>query len=603
LSRALAPRPGILGRIPAFVAAVALAGCEARAPAPEDPGLDTALFAAVWDLRGPERVPEPDTVPYVDPRLLERELRGRLDAGVASGGVRVAGERLRAEEAVLSFYHGRLHGPAWVGPAGVSVEGRALAAILRQADRDGLRPEDYRVGALDSLFTAPRGDGEGEVGRRVDVELLLTDGFLLFGAHLLFGKLDPVLVEPTWIVEREGIDMVEVLERALAGEGVRGALYTLRPRSPGYERLRRTFVRYRELAGEGGWGAVPSGETLDPGASDPRVPSLRARLRASGDLPDDSADAADPESYDEALERGVRRFQARHGLEEDGRVGRGTTAALNVPVEARIRQLEVNLERRRWLPRDLGERHVLVNIPGFWVSVVEEGEEAMRLRAIVGRTDRQTPVFSATMTYLALAPYWNVPPGIAANDKLPEIRRDPGAVARQRMVLFDAATGRPVDPHSVDWVGMTGAEFNRRFRLRQEPGPQNALGGVKFMFPNRHNVYLHDTPGRELFDRAVRGFSSGCIRVERALDLAAHLLRYDPQWTPERIRRVIGQGREHAVTLPEPYRVHVQYWTAWVEEDGTVHFREDVYERDPRVLRALGNAATLGTRSAFEQCV
>lgn len=575
---------------PLVLAAPALltAGCEGGAGELTPAGFDTALFAAVWDAGEVERVPLADTLARVDPLLLEAELRSRIEAGVAAGELRAAGERLHGGEALLAFYEDRLHRPVWIGPEGAAPEAREFQAILRQAYRDGLRPEDYHVPVLDSLLAALGGEDPGEVRRRIDVDLLLTDAFLLFGAHLLAGRVDPVTVEPNWTAARAGVDMAEVLERALEEDGVRGALYTLRPRSPRYEALRATFVRYREIAEAGGWGTVAPGETLDPGASDPRVPALRDRLRASGDLLSGVPEPADPELYDDALAEAVRAFQARHGLEPDGRVGRGTTAQLNVSAEARLRQLEVNLERWRWLPPDLGERYFIVNIPGFSVSVVEEGEEVFRLRAIVGRAYRQTPVFSATMTYLALAPYWNVPPGIAANDQLPRIRQDPGYVAAQRMVLFDVATNRPADPHAVSWAGMTGTEFNRRFRLRQEPGAQNALGNVKFMFPNRHNVYLHDTPARELFDRTVRDFSSGCIRVERALDLAHHLLAADPAWTPERIRQVVAGGRERAVTLPRPYQVHLQYWTAWVEEDGTIQFREDIYDRDSRVLRALG---------------
>jgi murein L,D-transpeptidase YcbB/YkuD len=191
------------------------------------------------------------------------------------------------------------------------------------------------------------------------------------------------------------------------------------------------------------------------------------------------------------------------------------------------------------------------------------------------------------MTYLVLSPFWHVPPTIAAVDKLPEIRKDPGYVAAQRMTLLDAATNQTVDPSTVDWSGVTGPDFNRRFRLRQEPGPNNALGDVKFMFPNPHNVYLHDTPSRELFRRTERGFSSGCIRIEHPLALAEYLLAGDPRWTPEGIRSAIERRVETSVTLREPIPVHIEYWTAWVADDGALNFRQDLYGRDLTVQRAL----------------
>jgi murein L,D-transpeptidase YcbB/YkuD len=274
-------------------------------------------------------------------------------------------------------------------------------------------------------------------------------------------------------------------------------------------------------------------------------------------------------------------------LDPDGAVGAGTLEAINVSSEDRVRQLEVNLERWRWLPEDLGSRHILVNIAGFSVFVVEGEARVMEIRAVVGRQYRQTPVFSSRMTYLVLSPFWHVPPTIAALDKLPEIKKDPGYVAAQRMVLLDASTNQPVNVLSVDWDAMTGSAFNQEYRLRQDPGPNNALGDVKFMFPNPHNVYLHDTPSRELFARAERGFSSGCIRVEHPLELAEYLLKGDPRWTREGIRAAVDRRVETTVTLPEPIPVHIQYWTAWVGEGGELNFRRDLYSRDASVREAL----------------
>jgi L,D-transpeptidase YcbB len=516
-------------------------------------------------------------------------IRERLEAGLAMGAPRAAGDRIHSMETLPAFYVERDFEPAWLRGPRPTPAAQELIRAVRDAERDGLDPRHYHLGAIDSLIPRLGGDGDDELRRRVDVDLLLTDAFLILGSHLHLGRVNPETRDPEWRANRRGADLGSVLKDALESGEVARALDDLRPREDTYHGLRDALVHYRRLAAEGGWAAVPSGPILEPGDAGPRVVALRARLAATGDLPASAMAGGDLEDelFDEVLATAVRRFQRRMGLEPDGRVGPASLRAMNVPVQDRIAQLEVNLERWRWMPQELGERYFLVNIPAFSVELWEEGEKLRELRAIVGRAYRATPVFSSTMTYLVLAPHWHVPPGIAQNDQLPRIRENPGYIASQRMVLLDQGTNRVVDPHGIDWTGMTGAEFNRRFRLRQDPGPNNALGAVKFIFPNRHNVYLHDTPGRELFDRAARDFSSGCIRVEGALELAAHLLRHDPSWTPERIREVVQGGRERYVNLPVHYRVHLQYWTAWLDEEGRVNFRNDIYDRDPRVREAL----------------
>ena len=259
---------------------------------------------------------------------------------------------------------------------------------------------------------------------------------------------------------------------------------------------------------------------------------------------------------------------------------------MNAPVEDRLRQIELNMERWRWLPQDLGRRHVIVNIAGFDVDVVDAGSVVMSMRAMVGRTYRRTPVFSGSMTYLVLAPFWHVPHSLAVRDQLPLIRRDRQHFSRLGIRVFQGwgADAAEIDPSSVDWSTVTARDFP--YRLRQDPGPLNALGRVKFMFPNKFNVYLHDTPSRELFDRPQRDFSSGCIRVERPIELAEFLLA-GTDWSRERIEASIERRREQTIPLSEPVAVHILYWTAWVETDGTLHFRRDIYERDERLANAL----------------
>ena len=518
------------------------------------------------------------------------ELRERVQAGRASGRVSVAGVSLHSTESLPRFYEDRLFEPAWVGPQGLSEAGERLLGVLDTARADGLRMGDYHREVLDSLWTPGMGSPASApttAAEWAELELLLSDAFLLLALHRHQGKVDPETRRTQWTVSRpENQDMVTLLQEVMEGQEVESALESLGPQHPGYEAMGAALVELRAVAAEGGWGEVPSGGRLEEGSQGPRMTALRQRLQASGDLV--ALTPQEPELFDDELDEAVRAFQRRHGLDVDGVVGPQTLAALNVSVEDRIRQLEVNLERWRWLPQELGADHVLVNIADFRVDVVADHRRVMRLGAVVGRAYRQTPVMSDSITYLVLAPYWHVPPGIAVNDQLPQLRADPqGHLAAHNMTLLEQGTSRPVDPAVVDWASITGAEFNRRYRIRQEPGPWNALGQVKFMFPNRFNVYLHDTPAQDLFQRTARDFSSGCVRVERSLELAEHLLRDDPAWDGERIRRAAAGGVERTARLPAPVPVHLQYWTAWVDEEGVLHFRRDIYNRDGRVLTAL----------------
>jgi murein L,D-transpeptidase YcbB/YkuD len=479
--------------------------------------------------------------------------------------------------------------PAWTGPDGPTSRVDSLLAVLRDAPHDGLRAADYHVPAIDALTRRLRAQvqaGEPMDARaRADLDLLCTDAFLLYGAHLLRGRVDPVKVVPTWNLERRQQDLVEELRDALANDAIRATLHRLRPPQPAYAALRRALARYRAIAERGGWPTVPDGPTLREGVRDERLPLLHRRLQTTGDL----AVPAPPDAllFDHTLRRAVARFQERHGLEIDGVVGPATRAAMNVPVEARIRQIEVNMERGRWLPRTLGDPHVAVNIADFWLRVVEGGRPTLQMRVVVGTRYRRTPIFSDAISYLVLNPYWHVPHRIAVEDKLLDFRRDPALVARLGVEVFDGwgSDAAAVDPSTISWDRLSASNFP--YRLRQRPGPANALGEVKFMFPNAHDIYLHDTPSRLDFRRALRPFSSGCIRVEYPVELALYLLRHNDGWTEERVRAVMASDTEQTVVLRRTVPVHLLYWTAWMEDADTLHFRADVYQRDEAVAAAL----------------
>lgn len=487
------------------------------------------------------------------------------------------------------FYERRGFAPAWSGRDGRFLPADSLITAIRVSDREGLSPSPYHLAGIEPLLAASRekrAEGEPydpEIG--ADLDLLLTDAFFLYGSHLLAGRVDPETLNASWIAYNPSRDLASLLESALAGDNVADTLRSLRPPHPGYGRLQTALAKYRELAGHGGWPVIPPGESIRKGDLGDRVDLLRKRLAATGDLDLPAGEVEQP--FDEELEAAVRRFQRRHGLEDDGIVGRETLAVLNVPVEERVAQMEWNMERWRWLPHDLGDRYILVNIPEYKMRIVETPGSEMEMRIIVGRHYTATPVFSGMLNRLELNPYWNIPHKIAVEEVLPNIRQDPAYLAKQGIRVFrDWRDGAPeIDPETVDWSAVDARRFS--FRLRQEPGPLNPLGRMKFVFPNKYAIYLHDTPARGLFRNFARDFSHGCIRVEKPLELTAVLLRDDPRYSNEKIQARIESGVRETIHLRNPVPVHILYWTAWVDDRGTLHFRKDIYGRDVPLAAAL----------------
>ncbi len=518
------------------------------------------------------------------------ELKRKLSQPERQGQSFCRREVLCGQAVLARFYQNFAFQPAWMDGEGRFVQAKDLVDSIHACSLEGLKPDVYHLGAIEALLAAAeetRAAGSpADPGILSDLDLLLTDAFLIYGSHLLSGRVDPETIHTRWLLKSREADLAGILQTALEKKEVRPALEGLLPEYPAYASLRETLQEYRAIAERDGWPPVPAGPTLHADERDPRVVALRARLIASGDL--GTSEGADPEILDGHVEQAVRRFQGRHGLVADGEVGPATLAALNVPVEDRVRQIEINMERWRWLPDDLGRRYILVNTAAFFLEVVEEGESVLAMRVVAGKKARRTPVLSGEMTYLVLNPYWHVPHKLAVRDILPKIKKDPGYLDRQGIRVFEnwEEFAPEIPRETIDWSSIT--EHNFFFKLRQDAGPANALGRVKFMFPNKFAVYLHDTPSRYMFKRNQRDFSSGCIRVEGPIDLAVYVLRGDPEWTREEVLSVIDSGESRIVWLPEPIPVHVLYWTAWVDREGALHFRRDVYDRDGPLDRALG---------------
>lgn len=488
--------------------------------------------------------------------------------GAPGAPLAIDGARLRDADAVRRFYAGRDHAPAWTGPdcTQAIVE---LSGAIEAAATHGLDPEDYHRAAL-----------SGTALCESDREIVATDAFLMLAAHLAGGRVDPVTVEPSWTARRPDLDLVALLEGALVGNRVAATLESLAPTDPLYAALREELARLRLVLWVGGWVVPVEGPTLREGDRGPRVAEIRARLAAEG-FP--VTDAVDPESFDATLAEVVRAFQARANIEADGVIGRQTLAELRRGPEARVGQVRANLERLRWLPSDLGERHLLVDVADFRVEARQAGRTMRVHRVIVGRGQRQSPSFSAPMTHVVLNPWWEVPRRLAVRDKLPQFQRDPGAAVRLGFEVVDRL-GQRVDLAGIDWQVYSPGNFP--FRLRQRPGPDNALGEVKLMLPNDHDVYLHDTPARGLFARTRRDFSSGCIRVDDALGLTEWVLE-GTGWDRARIDAAVATGMPTDVRLAAPLPVHLVYRTAALDADGRVRLLADPYGRDPVLIAAL----------------
>ena len=495
-------------------------------------------------------------------------------------------DAVRLWKQTRAFYDKRGFEPAWIEGGQPRPQMDALVRAIHAADAEGLDPELYSVSTLDARrqeasrgFLTKKGFQPDEA---TAMDVWLTWLYMKYAADLADGISDLSHSDPKWQIKPEAFDPLAHLESALDESRIEQSLLDLVPSNPEYASLKKALADYRGIAAKGGWPQVRASAAarLKPGQTSPLVSEIAARLAATGDYAGPLPVAGKPAAYGQDLQEAVKRFQRRHGLEDDGIVGPPTVAEMNVPVDARIRQIEWNMERWRWLPRDLGPRYILVNIPEMRLDVRDHGQVPLSMRVVVGKPDSQTPIFNDEMTYVVFAPYWNVPPDIAEKETMPSMMRDPAFLDRMNMEVVDAK-GNAIDPSSVDLSDTS------KYRFRQRPGTSNALGLVKFMFPNQFDVYLHDTPADSLFARASRSFSHGCVRVEQPEQLAQYVLRDQPEWTPQRIDEAMHAGTEQTVKLKEPMPVYLGYWTARVTPDGALQFRKDVYGIDARLTTKL----------------
>ncbi|UCD88717.1 MAG: L,D-transpeptidase family protein [Desulfobacterales bacterium] len=454
---------------------------------------------------------------------------------------------------------------------------------LKIIEEDGLNPEDYHLSTLLVQKLNLEKSDSSEPSLMADYDILLTDSLIRLICHLYFGKVDPENLHTNWNMTREinAADPIESIERILRSNQLANALKKIRPQLKSYHLMRSALKKYRKIQEVGGWEQIHEGPTLKVGMTDKRIPKLRKRLAITGHFEGTNTNS---DHFDAELENAVVRFQKSHRLAADGAVGKNTYKALNVPVKRKIDQIRVNLERFRWISRNLPEEFIVVDIAGFRVYRYRNFNIEWTSKVQVGKFFRKTPVFNSRIKYLVFNPTWTVPPTILKEDIIPKIKKNPEYLRKMKISVIDRK-GRMVDPFSIDWSKYSGK--NVPYMFRQEPGAHNALGRIKFIFPNKHFIYLHDTPSRSLYAYKDRAFSSGCIRVEKNIELAEILLDNPEKWNQQNIRNLIDTLKTQKVNLPKPIPVSLLYWTVRFDEDGKIIFKKDVYDRDRAVLDGL----------------
>jgi|GEM_PF-156904 len=511
-------------------------------------------------------------------------------------------------KALVAFYTERDFAPLWLDGGRLGEEARAVIDRLDNAHTDGLDPARYIVPAI--LGGVSDAAGPDDLAA---ADLALTAAALRFATDAQAGTMDPASLGELMTAKPVRPKPAAVLDGLASADDKVAYLEGFNPPHPQFRALKTLLAELRDRDDADAPPEVPAGKTLKPGMSDSRVPLLRTRLGLTEpqDGPDaaaepgqvsdtDSADIvtgstpdASPASnaslvYDDALVDAVKAFQEAASLDVDGVIGPQTLAALNGGTAVTVGDVLVNMERWRWMPREMGYHNVWVNIPEFRLRVVTGGRTAFTTRVIVGKPQNQTPVFSDEIEYVDVNPFWNVPRSIAAKEMMPVIRRDPDYFVRHGYEVIYTGGGQDIviDPRTVDW-NLWNPE-NMPFRFRQPPGEANALGRVKFMFPNKHHVYLHDTPSRNLFSRSVRSFSHGCVRVDKPVEFADALLSQEEQINGNRIKHLIGGGENGSLPVKRHIPVHLSYFTVWVDEAGETQKRPDIYHYDERMKAAMG---------------
>jgi murein L,D-transpeptidase YcbB/YkuD len=508
---------------------------------------------------------------------LQQVLRARIETLELSRSLRVDGVQLSATQFIPRLYHATQFRPVWSDPNKVDQLLRAIAAM----ELDGLDPKDYYLDKLQALRSRNKETKDPLVA--LDFDLLLSEAFARVIYHAHYGKVDPERFDDSWNIENEykGKRGPEAVLDAINGPSLYDAIESLKPQQPVYRKLRDALAKYRAIQAAGGWGNIPAGQNIELGKSDPRIPAIRHRLALTGDLPTQADNKLD--LYDDELLLAVEKFQKRHDLPIRSRIDSALLRTMSLPPKVWIDVLRVNLERARWILRADDPSYVLVNIAAFHIYYVKDRKRVWEKEVQVGRTFSKTPLFRDEIKYFVLNPMWTVPPGVLAETVLPSAKKSARYIRDRGLHVLDD-TGHEVAPESVHWHKFDAN--NLPYTITQDPGEGNALGVIKFMFPNQYHVYLHDTVNQLGYDARVRTMSWGCIHVKDPLELAAQLMA-GTKWDLAALQAQVKRRKSETVYLPKPVPVYLLYWTAAIDKDDNLAFYTDVYNRDRTVISLL----------------
>jgi L,D-transpeptidase YcbB len=537
-----------------------------------------AFFIQEDFLKKDSQLPKPT---HTDEHTIQKEILKILATNKSL--IKIYDTHIKLPDSVITYYQERDFWPVWrfhKSPQGRLI--RELTMAILNSEAHALDPYDYHWETLNKVVAQ-----NNDFADFAKIDILMTDALLKLASDIKNGRVDPKKVQPEWYLPKESVDIFPLVKNALEDQDIKKTIDDLYPDTDAYKNLKKSLAYYRSLLKKGTMPTVPkSKKKVELGTRGPDVVALRNRLKFTGDLPPKAGKHV--ELFDEELTDAVKEFQNKHGLNEDGVIGLYTLQALNRSLKSVITQIEMNLERLRWITQEKPEKYIIVNIPDYKLRIMDKGKVKLSMRTVVGNRKWQTPVFDDEMETVVINPKWNVPPKILEKEMIPKIKKNPDYIKKKNFVVLQRQDGRfrHVNPDNVDWENANPKDF----QISQKSGWGNALGRIKFLFPNEFIVYMHDTPAKSLFKNDFRAYSHGCIRLEHPIDLAEYLLEKEPtkkKWDEDRIKEAIKDGREVNVTLKEKIPVLMRYFTAWVDDDGKLHLRKDIYDYDRKLSRAL----------------
>ncbi|ERM84350.1 hypothetical protein P872_14995 [Rhodonellum psychrophilum GCM71 = DSM 17998] len=522
-------------------------------------------------------------------------IRNILEPTEPETSVSIFGNNLFSSVVIIKFYQNRDFEPAWSKNEKLSEMAYEMRYEIQQAKFDGLNAADYHLDLINTIFekfeTLDNRQARIEKSDVASIDILLTDAYIMLSSHLYLGKVNPENLNAEWNIQRSApeLNIDERLQVALSEGAIRKNIEELYPSFSIYKNMRdglRTLFEFQskfETDPIASWKGLKVDKSTKPEESNNNIPEIRKRLIFWGFI--DENLSSKENLYDSTMVLGVRKFQKRHGMEPDGIIGQGTIHALNQTPKDLIATASVNLERLRWIPGNLKDQElILVNTANFQLDYIQNRDTLLSSRVIVGKSYHSTPQFSAMMSYIVFSPTWTVPRSITRNEIIPAVKRDNRYLARNNMEIL-TNTGQMVPSSTIDWSKVNPRTFP--YIIRQRPGEQNALGLVKFMFPNKYSVYIHDTPSRSLFEREDRALSHGCIRLQKPFEFAKLLLSFDSKWSDEEIKKAMHLTKEKTVMLDRQVPVLIVYITYWADTNGNMYFRRDIYSRDSEIHKSL----------------